>query len=116
MRRSRSRGHRRAQLHRGDSAARCEKLTGRWDDRLPKMCRFWGSLVLGTKTYRGTCSRCIRRSTASSRSISAWLFLFLDPAETCFEPAAAVRVLKPALHIAQSLQLSHFGWDYAIPS
>ena len=35
--------------------------------------------------------------------------------ETRFQPAAAVRFMEPALRIAQSLQLSHFGWDFAIP-
>ena len=28
-------------------------LEGRWDEHLPKMCTFWGSLVLGDKRYRG---------------------------------------------------------------
>jgi hemoglobin len=32
-----------------------------------------------------------------------------------YEPAAAVRFIEPALRIAQSLQLSRFGWDYTIP-
>ena len=30
-----------------------QKIAGRWDEHLPKMCLFWGSLVLGWKQYRG---------------------------------------------------------------
>ena len=47
---------------------------------------------------------------------SRWLYLFLDTVESRYEPAAAVRFMEPALRIAQSLQLSRFGWDYTIPA
>ena len=49
------------------------------------------------------------------RHFSRWLRLFLDTVCDRYEPAAAVRFMEPALRIAQSLQLSRFGWDYAIP-
>jgi len=92
------------------------KLAGRWDEHLPKMCRFWGSIVLGTKTYRGNVQQVHQPlGGIEPRHFSRWLFLFLDTVETRFRPAAAVRFMEPALRIAQSLQLSRFGWDYAIP-
>ena len=41
--------------------------------------------------------------------------MFLDTVCNRYEPAAAVRFMEPALRIAQSLQLSRFGWDYVVP-
>jgi hemoglobin len=91
-------------------------LEGRWDDHLPKMCLFWGSLVLGDKRYRGNVQQAHQPLAGlTPRHFSRWLHLFLDTVCERYEPAAAVRFMEPALRIAQSLQLSRFGWDYAIP-
>ncbi|EGC98941.1 globin, partial [Burkholderia sp. TJI49] len=46
---------------------------------------------------------------------SRWLSLFLKTVDARYTPPAAVRFMEPALRIAQSLQLSRFGWDYRIP-
>jgi len=93
-----------------------QKLAGRWDEHLPKMCVFWGSLVLGAKQYRGNVQQAhMPLAGLEPRHFSRWLFLFLDTVESRYEPAAAVRFMEPALRIAQSLQLSKFGWDYQIP-
>lgn len=92
-------------------------LAGRWDEHLPKMCRFWASLVLGTKTYRGNVQQVHQPLPGiEPRHFSRWLYLFLDTVEARYRPAAAVQFMEPALRIAQSLQLSRFGWDYAIPA
>ncbi|WP_245253692.1 group III truncated hemoglobin [Paraburkholderia sp. LEh10] len=94
-----------------------QKLAGRWDEHLPKMCVFWGSLVLGAKQYRGNVQQAhMPLAGIEPRHFSRWLFLFLDTVESRYEPAAAVRFMEPALRIAQSLQLSKFGWDYQIPA
>jgi hemoglobin len=91
-------------------------LAGRWDDHLPKMCVFWGSLVLGDKRYRGNVQQAHQPLEGlEPRHFSRWLHLFLDTVCDRYEPAAAVRFMEPALRIAQSLQLSRFGWDYTIP-
>lgn len=91
-------------------------LAGRWDTHLPKMCTFWGSLVLGDKRYRGNVQQAHQPlEGVEPRHFSRWLHLFLDTACERYEPAAAVRFIEPALRIAQSLQLSRFGWDYTIP-
>ncbi|HTH61754.1 MAG TPA: group III truncated hemoglobin [Paraburkholderia sp.] len=93
------------------------KLAGRWDDHLPKMCRFWSSLVLGSKTYRGNVQQAHQPLDGlEPRHFSQWLYLFLDTVERRFQPAAALRFMEPALRIAQSLQLSQFGWDFTIPA
>ncbi|WP_322104680.1 group III truncated hemoglobin [Paraburkholderia sp. J41] len=93
------------------------KLAGRWDDHLPKMCRFWSSIVLGAKTYRGNVQQAHDPvAGVEPRHFSRWLYLFLGTVEARFEPAAAVQFMEPALRIAQSLQLSRFGWDYQIPA
>ncbi len=91
-------------------------LHGRWDDHLPKMCSFWGSLVLGDKRYRGNVQQAHQPLEGiEPRHFSRWLHLFLDTVCERYEPAAAVRFMEPALRIAQSLQLSRFGWDYEVP-
>lgn len=92
------------------------KLAGRWDDHLPKMVTFWSSLVLGTKNYRGNVQQAHQPlEGVEPAHFSRWLSLFLKTVEARYAPAAAVRFMEPALRIAQSLQLSRFGWDYAIP-
>jgi len=92
-------------------------LAGRWDDHLPKMCTFWASLVLGAKQYRGNVQQAHQPLAGiEPQHFSRWLYLFLDTVESRYEPAAAVRFMEPALRIAQSLQLSRFGWDYKIPA
>ncbi|RZF30309.1 group III truncated hemoglobin [Paraburkholderia sp. UYCP14C] len=92
------------------------KLAGRWDDHLPKMCTFWSSLVLGAKQYRGNVQQAHQPLEGiEPQHFSRWLYLFLDTVESRYQPAAAVRFMEPALRIAQSLQLSRFGWDYKIP-
>jgi hemoglobin len=91
-------------------------LAGRWDDHLPKMVTFWSSLVLGSKSYRGNVQQAHQPIEGiEPQHFSRWLWLFLDTVESRYAPAAAVRFMEPALRIAQSLQLSRFGWDYAIP-
>lgn len=94
-----------------------QKLAGRWDEHLPKMCTFWASLVLGAKQYRGNVQQAHQPLPGiEPRHFSHWLYLFLDTVESRYEPAAAIRFMEPALRIAQSLQLSRFGWDYTIPA
>ena len=94
-----------------------QTLGGRWDEHLPKMCLFWASLVLGAKQYRGNVQQAHQPLPGlEPRHFSHWLYLFLDTVESRYEPAAAVRFMEPALRIAQSLQLSRFGWDYTIPA
>ncbi|KAF1025620.1 MAG: Group 3 truncated hemoglobin ctb [Burkholderia plantarii] len=93
------------------------RLDGRWDEHLPKMVVFWSSLVLGTKAYRGNLQATHQPLDGLEPAhFSRWLALFLRTVDSRFAPAAAVRFMEPALRIAQSLQLSRFGWDYAIPA
>src|SRR5579863_974950 len=92
------------------------ELAGRWDAHLAKMTTFWSSLVLGTKGYRGNVQEAHRPlGDIEPQHFARWLTLFLDTVNTRYEPAAAAQFMEPALRIAQSLQLSKFGWDYAIP-
>jgi hemoglobin len=92
------------------------ELTGRWDTHLAKMTTFWASLVLGTKDYRGNVQEAHRPlGDIEPEHFARWISLFLDTVQTRYEPAAAVQFMEPALRIAQSLQLSKFGWDYRIP-
>ncbi|MCG7403671.1 MULTISPECIES: group III truncated hemoglobin [Caballeronia] len=91
-------------------------LAGRWDEHLAKMTTFWSSLVLGSKQYRGNVQEAHRPiDDIEPQHFARWLSLFLNTVESRYEPAAAVQFMEPALRIAQSLQLSKFGWDYEIP-
>lgn len=93
------------------------ELTGRWDEHLAKMTTFWSSLVLGSKQYRGNVQEAHRPlGDIEPQHFARWLSLFLNTVEARYEPAAAVQFMEPALRIAQSLQLSKFGWDYPIPA
>ncbi|MFM0050267.1 group III truncated hemoglobin [Caballeronia grimmiae] len=93
------------------------ELAGRWDEHLAKMTTFWSSLVLGSKQYRGNVQEAHRPLEGiEPRHFARWLSLFLNMVEARYEPAAAVQFMEPALRIAQSLQLSKFGWDYQIPA
>lgn len=92
------------------------ELSGRWDAHLAKMTTFWSSLVLGTKDYRGNVQEAHRPlGNIEPQHFARWLSLFLDTVQNRYEPAAAVQFMEPAMRIAQSLQLSKFGWDYRIP-
>src|SRR5471030_198311 len=92
------------------------ELDGRWDAHLAKMTTFWSSLVLGTKGCKGNVQEAHRPlDDIEPQHFARWLTLFLDTVETRYEPAAAVQFMEPALRIAQSLQLSKFGWNYTIP-
>lgn len=94
-----------------------QKLGGKWDEHLPKMCAFWSGIALGAKTYRGNVQQAHQPLPGiEPKHFSHWLYLFLDTVESRYEPAAAVRFMEPALRIAQSLQLSRFGWDYQVPA
>jgi hemoglobin len=96
------------------------ELSGRWDAHLAKMTTFWSSLVLGSKQaskpYSGNVQEAHRPlDDIEPQHFARWLALFLDTAQLRYEPAAAVQFMEPALRIAQSLQLSKFGWDYVVP-
>ena len=92
-------------------------LHGKWDEHLPKMCDFWAGIALGAKTYRGNVQQAHRPLEGLEPAhFNRWLYLFLDTAESLFEPAAARVFMEAALRIAQSLQFSRFGWDYKIPA
>ncbi len=93
------------------------ELAGRWDAHLATLANFWSSLVLGTKTYRGHVQRAHQPLTGIEPAhFNRWLTLFLQTVEARYTPAAARRFMEPALRIAHSLQLSHFGWEYRIPA
>src|SRR5258705_8524471 len=65
-----------------------QKLAGRWDEHLPKMCVFWGSLVLGAKQYRGNVQQAhVPLAGVEPQHFSRWLYLFLDTVESRYEPA-----------------------------
>jgi hemoglobin len=97
------------------------ELSGRWDAHLAKMTTFWSSLVLGSKQvskpYSGNVQEAHRPlDDIEPQHFARWLALFLDTVQLRYAPAAAVQFMEPALRIAQSLQLSKFGWNYAVPA
>ncbi|MCG1018323.1 MULTISPECIES: group III truncated hemoglobin [Burkholderiaceae] len=87
-----------------------------WDPHLAKMCDFWASIALGAKRYKGNVQLAhLPLKDIEPEHFSRWLYLFLDTVEHLFEPAAALKLMEPALRIAESLQLGRFGWQYQVP-
>lgn len=77
-----------------------------WDAHLEKLCRFWSSVTLMSRKYKGT----PMQVHAGLPDISAalfdhWLALFRDTANTVCPPAAAALFVDRAQRIAQSLEL-----------
>lgn len=91
-------------------------LEGRWDLHLDKMVAFWSSIVLGSKSYRGNVMQAHKSfEHLSGEHFSRWLTLFFATLDDLFEPQAAFAFAEPAIRIAESLQLSLFGWEFTLP-
>lgn len=87
-----------------------------WNPHLAKMCDFWASIALGAKRYKGNVQLAhLPLKGIEPEHFNRWLYLFLDTVDHLFEPAAALKLMAPALRIAESLQLSRFGWQYQVP-
>ncbi|WP_423198518.1 Hemoglobin [Cupriavidus sp. H19C3] len=92
-------------------------IGGEWDAHLARMTDFWSSIVLGSKRYQGhVMARHMELAGVEGRHFERWIELFVATADDAFHPDVAAEFVRPALRIANSLQLGMFGWDYEIPA
>ena len=88
-----------------------------WDPHLEKMCRFWSSVLLMTKSYDGKpVPAHLKVADARGKSLGGehfaqWLELFRATVRDLCPPAAADLFIDRAERIAQSLQLS-IDWQH----
>lgn len=83
-----------------------------WDPHLDKMCRFWSSVLLMTRSYDGRpVPAHLKIEGLGETHFARWLELFrLTVREIC-PPEAADLFIDRAERIAQSLQLS-IDWQH----
>jgi hemoglobin len=83
-----------------------------WEPHLAKMCTFWSSVLLMTKSYDGKpVPAHLKIDGIGTKHFAHWLELFRATALEICPPAAADLFIDRAERIAQSLQLS-IDWQH----
>lgn len=79
-----------------------------WDEHLPKMYSFWGSLLLQEHTYQGNPMQIhvelSKITTMSSVEFSEWINLFYQTVDELFEGEIASEAKIRAANIARLMQ------------
>lgn len=79
-----------------------------WDEHLPKMYSFWGSLLLQEHTYTGNPMKIhvelSKITTMSNAEFSEWLTLFSETVDELFEGSTAEEAKTRAANIARLMQ------------
>ncbi|KAB2859860.1 MAG: group III truncated hemoglobin [Flavobacteriales bacterium] len=79
-----------------------------WDEHLPKMYSFWGSLLLQEHTYAGNPMKIhvelSKITTMSNAEFSEWLTLFCETVDELFEGETAEEAKTRAANIARLMQ------------
>lgn len=79
-----------------------------WGHHIPLLCKFWNSIMLGTKEYHGNAY--IKHVTLSTKTLitdshfERWLNLFKETAEAILSVEDAQKIMERATMIAKSLQ------------
>jgi hemoglobin len=76
-----------------------------WEPHLQRMCAFWGSVVLGSGTYRGQPMRMHLPLPVDAVHFDRWLELFERTARDLFDEPVALCFIEPARRIATSLEM-----------
>jgi len=80
-----------------------------WDEHLPKMYSFWGSLLLQEHTYAGNPMKIhvelSKITTMSNAEFSEWLTLFCETVDELFEGETAKEAKTRAANIARLMLL-----------
>lgn len=80
-----------------------------WDEHLPKMYSFWGSLLLQEHSYNGNPMKIhVELSKITPMSVaefSEWISLFYQTVDELFEGATAEEAKTRAANIARLMQL-----------
>lgn len=75
-----------------------------WEEHLPTMYKFWGSILLGTADYHGRPFPPHAALHIGKEHFDRWLQLFLETANENFEGAIAEEAKQRANSIAQIFQ------------
>jgi len=80
-----------------------------WDEHLPKMYSFWGSLLLQEHSYNGNPMKIhvelSKITPMSTAEFSEWISLFYQTVDELFEGATAEEAKTRAANIARLMQL-----------
>jgi hemoglobin len=80
-----------------------------WDEHLPKIYSFWGSLLLQEHTYTGNPMKIhvelSKITTMSNAEFSEWLTLFCETVDELFEGSTAEEAKTRAANIARLMLL-----------
>jgi hemoglobin len=80
-----------------------------WDEHLPKMYSFWGSLLLQEHSYNGNPMKIhvelSKITPMSAEEFSEWISLFYQTVDELFEGATAEEAKTRAANIARLMQL-----------
>lgn len=80
-----------------------------WSDHLERLTRFWSTMMLGTREFRGNVyGTHMRLDGIEPVHFMRWLALFDATATRLFTPTAAGALLQAAHRVAGSLQLGYF--------
>ncbi len=79
-----------------------------WDEHQATLVKFWSSVVLGTREYRGNPMAAHRPHPIVAEHFQYWLALWQDTAQTCLGEDKARIFMGYARRIAQSLM---YGLD-----
>lgn len=79
-----------------------------WNEHLPKMYSFWGSMLLQEHTYAGNPMKIhvelSKITTMSNAEFSEWLTLFSETVDELFEGSTAEEAKTRAANIARLMQ------------
>jgi hemoglobin len=82
-----------------------DRMDGRWPEHLERMCEFWSTVLLGTRSYRGDPMGAHIRIPGITRShFGAWMDLFTVTAEETMTPEGAANVVARAGRMRLALE------------
>ncbi len=77
-----------------------------WDDHIAQLVRFWSSVALGSRLFKGDPVGVHRRLPITPDMFPRWLTLWGETVDDLFEPAAAAPLRSAAERIGRSLSLA----------
>ncbi len=82
-----------------------ERLAGKWDAHLERMCDFWSTVMLASGRYRGNPVEAHRRvESITTTDFDRWIELFEKTAEDVLPPHVAMDVVGRSMRMRQVLE------------
>ena len=87
-----------------------DALHGQWDEHMPRMYRFWSTLLLGTRSFQGrVADKHMALPGITPEHFARWLGLFKETLDRIYTRETAEYILQIAGRIAGNLQDGYFG-------